>query len=186
MPLPPLPPNTTGRTWFRYTTGIAGTSQEHEVMWRYGAGGSPDDAQESFLIFLISLGAASFRAGWKVLGVRHSEPGSIVSLPRPLLSDLGDFEGTDTDGGYTLRWEAVELSFQGRSQFSGRKVDFSLYTARGEADSTFRAPMGDGILSALNAASSAQALVTIDGTRPVWYPYVNYNYNSYWERTLRS
>ena len=42
-------------------------------------------------------------------------------------------------------------------------------------------------VEALNLASSQEqaSFITISGARAIWYPYVNENYNSYWERRLR-
>lgn len=187
MPLPPLPPNNTARVWFKYVTGVQGTSQTHEVMWRFNqnSAGYPE-VEAGFLAVLNAFGAAQFRNGWRVLSARLAADGAVFSLPVQPSAPLLAFVGTMNANEYNGSWEAVEDSFQGRSFTSGRKVDFSLYRAAGPIDSTFRYGMPGPLQTALSTASGNEALVTIDKTPPSWYTYVNQNYNSYWERQLRS
>lgn len=186
MPLPPLPPNNTGRVWFQYVTGEVATSQVHEVMLRYPDGGASGDVQEAFLTILNAIGASNFRQGWRVTSARESAAGSVFSLPITLQSAIAAFEGTASSPEYNPRFEAVERVYGGRSISSGRRVDFSLYTALSDADPTFREENSPALQLALLGLWSLGAGAVIDGTRPVFYSYTNFNYNSAWESKLRS
>lgn len=186
MPLPALPPNNTNRIWFKYVTNSGVTAQVHEVMLRYQSGVDPADVETDFLGILTALGAGSFRTGWRLLSARVSQAGTEFSVPYQLGAAALAFVGTSTSAGYSQRWEAVQDTFQGRSLSSGRRVSFGLYRATGESDETFRYGMSGAVQTALSTASGAGTLATIDGTAPSWYTYINQNYNSYWERDLRS
>ena len=189
----PLPPQNTGRVYFDYVTGNAATSQEHTVMERFAVGVGFDlgDAQQALLDVLTTLGTTAFARGWRVTGVRLSQPGQVFSLPFPLIPALAAFVGAGT--ALTPYDEAREVTFQGHSQTSGRRVDFSLYGIDGSTPDNFRVVGGGAGLSslvsaavaALNANSAAGYFVTIDGTAATWYDYINYNYNSYWEQEIR-
>lgn len=185
--MPALNPNNTARAWFKYVTGAGASSQEHEVMWRYNPDvASLDNVCAYFKGLLDAIGPAGFRTGWKVLAGRYSAAGSDFSLPFQPTASLLSFLGTNVDASYTASWEAVEDVYVGRSLTSGRRAEFSLYRAKGQVDSTFRFGMPAGQISALSFASGAGCLLCIDGVAPAWYTYVNQNYNSHWERELRS
>lgn len=187
MPLPPLPPNNTDRIWFRYQTGVAASSQVHEVMWRFDASAvTSDDCANAFLGLLNAIGAGNLRTGWRVTSARVSPKLSVFSTPVLLPAGLLAFVGTKTDAAYNERWEAVEDTYQGRSLISGRRVSFSLYRAVGEASPSFRIGLPSAQQTALSTASGSQCLEAIDNTNPSWYTYINQNYNSYWERELRN
>lgn len=187
MPLPPLPANNTARVWFRYVTNSGTTAQTHEVMWRANLGDfTIGDVGTNFLDLLTAIGASNFRTGWRVLSGRYSPAGAVFSVPAVLPAALLAFTGTGTSAGYRLPWEAVQDVFVGRSLSSGRKVSFSLFRAAGEADDTFRYGMPGAVQTALSTGSGNGAPLAIDGTNPSWYTYTNQNYNSYWERELRS
>lgn len=187
MPLPPLPENTTARIWFKYVTGDLGVSQEHEVMVRYNsATKTRRGVCNDFLALLQALTPENFNANWRVVSARYSEAGSIVSLPFDVEASLLAFLGTRSTNNRSQKDEAVEDAFRGRSLVSGRKVRFSLYRAVVGIDDTFRYPMSPAVQTVLSAASGSGSFLAIDGSGPSWYTNVNQNYNSYWERELRS
>lgn len=187
MPLPPLPDNNTARTWFQYTTGDGIASQTHEIMFRFNqALAAPEDAGAALLAVLQSYGPGSFRVGWRVLAQRWSAAQSAFSVPVQPDPSLLAFVGTGSSAAYQARWEAVEDTLVGRSLTSGRKARLSLFRANGEADATFRFPMGAGLQTALSQGSGSGFILCIDGSAPSWYTYVNQNYNSYWEGEIRN
>lgn len=190
----PLNPNTSGRVYFDYVTGDQATSQEHTIMMRFGVGPGFDlgDAQDEFLAFLSSYGAIEFADGWRVLGVRLSQPLQDISLPFSLTPGLAAFVGTG--GTISPSEEAREWTHQGRSFTSGRRVDLSLYGLVLSDPPNFRVVGGPGTFptkvataaSNLTLQSAAGYFTAIDGSPATWYPYLNMNYNSYWERRIRS
>lgn len=190
----PLPQNSTARLFFDYVTGNATTSQEHTFAVRMsGTAGDIANVQERVRAVLIAMGTNSFRDGWRILGVRYQAAGTDFSNPVTLIANLVSFVGT-SGGAYDPRMEAVEDTFQGRSTTSGRRVDFSLYRALSDAPSNFRwlggttgfpAAVRAGV-TALNASVAVGAFIAIDGSAVVWRDYLNANYNSYWERRIRT
>lgn len=187
MPLPPLPPNNTARVWIKYVTGGAASSQEHEVMLRFNPeAASPVAVMERFHAVLVGFGTNAFRTGWHVVSARAANAGASFSLPVQPPAGLLGFQGSNGAEGYNGSWEAIEDTCQGRSGVSGRRVDFSLYRAAGAIDNTFRYGMPGAVATALSVGAGAEEFLCIDGTPPSWYTYVNQNYNSYWERQLRS
>lgn len=192
--MPPLPANNTDRVFFDYVTGNAPTSREHTVAVRFNLTEvSVENVQGNFLDFLGALGATNFRDGWRVIRTRVQYATTNVSLPYALEPALAAFEGTSA-ATYNSRFEAVEDTFQGRSSTTGRRVDFSLYRALDDSDGSFRVESGGSGLplvvaaavDTLNTYAPFGTFIAIDGTlNTIWYPYMNRNYNSYWERRAR-
>jgi hypothetical protein len=189
----PLPHNNTDLVYIDYVTGVSATSRQHTVQFRTAGGGiSPLDVQDVFLDILNAIDDSLFRAGWRVTGVRSQGAGTNFSLPSAIIPALDGFVGVAT-GDYQAADEASEVTFQGRSPTSGRRVDFSLYTAVIGPGNNFRFLPSDpglgtvvtNVLAVLTAASAAGIAVCIDGSSPQWYPYMNQNYNSYWETDIR-
>lgn len=185
----PLPQNSTARFFFDYVTGNAATSQEHTVQVRCSNETSPEDAQGAFLDLLNAMGTARFGNGWRVLRVRHQPAGTAFSVPVTLSASLAAFVGTG--GAVSPPSEAIELTYQGRSFTSGRRGDLSLYGTVGYSLTTnYRLTPGEAswVGTAVAVLNSVESIVwrAIDGTRLTFYPYANWNYNSYWERKLRS
>lgn len=180
-----LPENNTNRLFFDYSTGVSATSRAHTISWRYAAGQPTDSVQSAFLTFLNAVTAAGVRQGWRVTGVRQQTAGTLFSVPITPLPALLLFVGTG-DTPYNARLEAVEETMQGRSLATGRRVDFSLYRAIVDADGNFRIGLPASWQSALSTASGAGNLLAIDGAEPIWYTYLNQNYNSYWETRSRT
>ena len=190
----PLPQNNTDRLFLDYVTGNSPTSREHTFQVRFSGGqGQLATVQSRALGFLSAPTASFYRDGWRVIRARYQAGGTNFSVPVSLISGLAAFVGNNTPT-YAERFEAVEITFQGRSFSSGRRVDVSLYTALSDAQLNFRVPTGPTALPAqlgamvaqLNGASADNAFLSIDGTFASFYSYANYNYNSYWERRSRT
>lgn len=190
----PLPQNNTARLFFDYVTGNLVTSQEHTFAVRMsGSQGDIANVQERVRTVLAGMGSNSFRVDWRILGVRFQAAGTDFSNPVTLIPNLASFVGTGNPA-YDARVEAVEDTFQGRSTTSGRRVDFSLYRALTDAPSNFRWLGGTtgfqaavrAAVTALNASVALGAFLAIDGSAVVWRDYLNANYNSYWERRIRT
>lgn len=188
----PLSPNATDRLFYDYITADAAQGGiEHTLMVRF-QGGAEDIPQvhQDVTDFLTAVGAARFQTGWRILRARYAAEGSNISLPTVLPPGLSTFVGTAGDN--PRYFEAVEATFQGRSPTSGRRVDISLYGMAGVSTNDFyRIEVGNAnypwlgpAVAALNGA--VNGFRAIDHTEPDWYPYVNLNFNSYWERRLRA
>lgn len=185
----PLPQNATARYFFDYVTGNAATSQNHTVQVRCSNETTPEDAQEAFWSLLTAMGSARFGSGWRVIRVRYQAAGTDFSIPVTLGATLASFVGTG--GNVSPPSEAIELTFQGRSFTSGRRGDLSLYGTVGYSLTTnYRLTPGEAswVGDAVAVLNSVETIVwrAVDGTRLTFYPYANWNYNSYWERKLRS
>lgn len=190
MPLLPLPANNTTRFFFDYVSGGADTSKRHTVQMRVP--GPPDtDAdtpQAAFLEFLQSIGEDKFAGGWRVESVRVQAEAAIVTLPVTMISTLAAFEGSAANIAQPL--EAREWTWQGRSFYSGRRVDLSLYGINEASPAKFRFPVGGSSPSWVGTSVDALNGFTdffwaIDGSDATWKYYVNSNFNSYWESQIR-
>lgn len=186
----PLPQNSTARVFFDYITGNAATSVEHTMGFRVAS--SMDDNQKQLAVstFLNAIGATLLVVGWRIVRCRVQAAGSNFSLPVPLIAGLASLAGENLDA-FSPEREAVEWTWQGRSTSTGRRVDVSIYGIAAAVPPNFRIPAGVGspnwvnnTIAQLNGA--ATEILVIDGTEAIWYNYVNANYNSYWERRLRS
>jgi hypothetical protein len=190
MPLSPLPANTSARVFVDYITGNDVTSQEHTVAWRFVA--APNAARDTMLAladFLIGIGPAVFATGWRVLRARSQAAGATFSVPETVPPVLAAFAGAGGDVPAPFR-EALEWTWQGRSFTSGRRVDFSLYGLVTAPPDNFRVVPGDypwvgPSVDFLNAVGAGLKPRAIDGSTATFYPYVNSNFNSYWERRIR-
>lgn len=187
-----LPSNNTACLFIDYRTQIGGV--EHTLMLRPASSSGSDitDTANALLSALNALGQGFFRTNWRVITGRARAAGSDVTAPVPLPAGLTAFAGSNNNT-YTADREAVEARFVGRSPTTGRRVSFSIYGIGGNIPiNPFRitgAASGNGLLvrnavAALNA--SGGALRCIDGSVPQWYEYLNLNYNSYWERRIRT
>jgi hypothetical protein len=124
---------------------------------------------------------------WRPLRARAQGAGSSVSVPAEL-GALSTFVGT-ASGGLAQVDEPREYRWVGRS-IGGRRVSVSLYgiTIATPADYRYEGASGPPSLAGVRDALVASApgvFVAIDDTNPLWYSYVNVNYNSYWEQEAR-
>ncbi len=186
----PLPTNTTARVFYDYVTGDGLTAKEHTFAIRADSEVPPDTVDAGVRAFLLALGPTTFREGWRIIRSRFHPAGADFSLPRSVTAALAEFIGTNTVA-MTDDREAIEWTWQGRSVTTGRRVDFSLYGLNWLIPPSFRLESGGSSpawvaasVDALNALTSG-VFLCIDGTSPVFYDYVNANYNSYWERRIR-
>lgn len=188
----PLPANGTTRFFYDYVTGSGPFAKEHTLIQRVT--GTPDtDAETPQLAlsdFLDSIGEGIFALGWQILRVRVQAAGTNFSLPVTMLTELQNFEGSAS--AIAAPDEAREWTWQGRSQTSGRHVDFSLYGLNAILPATFRYEAGGSSpawvaasVASLNA-NNANFFKAIDNSPAVWYQYVNANFNSYWESEIRN
>lgn len=185
-----LPVDTTARLFVDYTTG-ASQGVSHTLQLRYvGSDRTGAAAQARIAAVLNALGGATFRQGWKVQAVRTALAGETFTLPQAPVSALDNFIGTSA-AAYSRWTEARELTYVGRAVDSPRRVRLSFFgLSPGLATmNAFRYVLGtgngtyDASINALRAANDPS--VTIDGRPVSWYPYINMNFNSYWERRLR-
>jgi len=95
-------------------------------------------------------------------------------------------------GAITPANETRETTFQGRSFTTGRKLDISLYGIVMTTPDNYRFPAGgtspawvNGAVTVLNG-TVAGTFLTVDNSAATWYSYANVNFNSYWERRVRS
>lgn len=187
----PLPQNNTDRWFLDYVTGTGPTSAEHTMSVRLGPDAGVDGASGVFLGVLNGIGSANLWAGWKPIRMRLQKAGTKFSLPVGMGSALSAFIGTGSNQDYRATTEALELTWQGRSFTTGRRVDLSLYGFRqtgilGEFRYTSAAfAPGGAVVASLSAQTGASAPLAIDGTEVTWYEYTNFNYNSYWEGRIR-
>lgn len=182
MPLPELPANNTARYFLDYTTG----RYEHTLTCRYTSGQDGDAVRGRIFTFLDAIKSA-LPTAWQPLRARAQAAGSLVSVPADL-GVLATFAGTS---GTPLeqREEPREFRWVGRS-LGGRRVSVSLYGLLIATPGDFRYE-GAALPATLAAARAALIgsapgiFVAIDDTNPLWYNYVNVNYNSYWEGEAR-
>lgn len=189
----PLPANSTSRLFLDYVTSDLASATEHTLQVRFTGGqGNLSNAFARAFAFINAGGTTFYRSGWRVIRARFSGEGQDFSVPVTLTTELANFVGTGSNT-YQPRYEAVEITYQGRSGTTGRRVDVSLYTALGDAALNFRLPAGptglaaavQAQVAALNGSVAAGAFIAVDGSNANWYPYANFNYNSYWERRSR-
>jgi hypothetical protein len=189
--------NATNRYWVDYVTGnIAGVSREHSVMLRIAAGEQSvaDVAAQGaaiFLSFLTAIAATSFRTGWRVIRTRVATAGNDFSLPVTPPQALSDFAGLNTGNQWNVPMEAVQYTWVGRSFTTGKRARLSLYGIQlgntGTVDANFRFTSGEGtwVNASSQVLTAAGGLCCVDGSQAGWYPYVNVQYNSFWERAIR-
>jgi len=186
----PLPVDTTARLFVDYVTGTA-FPVEHTLQVRYDGGDrTANAAQTRVAAFLNAIGATVLTTGWRVLRVRTALAGETFTIAQTPIAGLSSFLGSNTTGQIRLQ-SASEYTWQGHSATGPRRVDISLYgIIEGQSPTNGRWLSGGSspswVAASVNALAAASSpLVCIDGTAIVWYAYVNYNRNSYWERRIR-
>lgn len=189
----PVNPNNTARVWLTYQTGGGGAAQQHELLMRYNSGSGTTSTQALQLIglALVAIGPANFFLDWQAVSARAAAQGSDISLPVALPGPLTTFVGTGTAEA-PVSVQARETKFVGRSPSTGVRWSLSLY---GLVDSLFsdndfrvnriESNWVDDFLGVFED-TVAQAPVAIDNAVPNFYPYANWQFNSYWESRLRS
>lgn len=183
----PLASNLTDRWFMDYVTGNASTSVEHTMQLRLGSNAGIDGASAAFLAILQGFGASRLWTGWRVIRLRYQAAGTNFSIPVTPGTTLAAFTGSASVAGRNEASEAIEVTAQARSVSTGRRVDLSLYGYAAQYLGAFRATPPDpavvGMIGALNGL--VNPALAADGSQVVWYNYLNFNYNSYWERRKR-
>lgn len=185
--LAPLPQNNTNRLFIDYVSQTGGIP--HTFAMRYEDSLTLTGALGAAYSFLDAIGESHFATGWSVQAVRVQGEGAGFSLPITPSTDLAGFVGTG--GALERSQEAREFTFVGRSPYSGRRCKLSLFGIQGVALTTsYRVELPDASYPWLQDGvdvinTVAAAFIAIDGTQPVYYNYVNWQYNSHWEGELR-
>jgi hypothetical protein len=183
------PENNTNRLFVDYVTNTT-DGVEHTFYIRYsGSDRTGAAAQTLAKDWLAAITPLNLRTTWKVIRTRTQMAHENFSFTQTTLPALGAISGTGT-GSYTRDRNSEYMTFVGRSPTTGHRALLSLYGFYVSVPPTLRttgSAGGSGYVSAacgvLNAATST--LVGIDGTPIVWYYYVNFGRNSYWQKRLR-
>lgn len=176
--LAPLPQNNTARLWVDYSTPFF----KHKILFRYPPSQGSTITMGIVADFFAALAPDLYAI--TVDGARLSATGSNISTPVAWTGAAG--YGT---GALPPETEPLECRFEGRSP-TGRRVNWSFYATKLGVGSDYRIPVFSqtslaNAYTVLANAVNANALLAIDGFVPVIYPYVNIQYNSYWERQMR-
>lgn len=189
----PLPPESTGRVWIDYRTGGGVTSQEHTVMMRYSVplGGDFTGALITLGLYLTAPGAGSYFDGWQAVSARYAEPSQTFSLPAPLPAGLVGFVGSGQPTASRAD-QARETTIVGRDPQLARRVRYSVFGLINSlfTDQDFRIARVEGNIVDdwldLIDESGPAYWVSIAGVVATFNSYANWQYNSYWERELRT
>lgn len=175
----PLPDNNTPVVFVDY----ADASVTHTLQWRYNqALSSAEQALARIVDFFEALDPVLYQIF--VTGARVRPESSVISMPIT-------WPGASTYGAGDVPLVNVprEIRFIGRSE-DGRRVSWSMYDFIGVTPENYRIMEGDiagldNAIAVLRAASADLDVVTISSISPIIYPYVDFNFNSYWERQRR-
>lgn len=175
----PLPPNGTARVWVDYSDGI----NDHSLMVRYDA--EVTDASTALSAadaFLAALSPQLYLL--TVTGARAQAAGTHISFPVV-------WDGDDTYGSGAMPGALAprQLCFLGRTA-GGRRVRWFVFGSKMDTPADFRFDLDDdaSLENAYNIIVGSQlvgAFIAIDGANPVNYPYVDVNFNSYYEEKAR-
>lgn len=181
----PLPDNLTERLYLDYVAGTGGI--EHTMLVRWSTVTATLTQTMAAVESLFDFIAGSLWAGWRFTGARNAAVGSDFSLPVPLSTGLAAVLGTGSARDAVA--DPREARWVGRSPTSGRRVSLSVYGTAPSTPANYRWGPGEvaltdnAVLALLNAAPGT--FLAIDGSKPVFYPYVNVQFNSYWETRAR-
>jgi len=174
----PLPPESTARAWIDYTNG----TDEHQVMFRY----PPSLGTASLFVIVDEWLTAMDPIMYEItiLGARAAATGSTISFPVT-------WTGASTygDGAMPTNVAPIEYRFEGRSS-DGRRASWSMFSGKLAIPATYRYLTADNVnvanaYAVLSTAALADDILTIGGLGPLVYPYMNYQFNSYWETNRR-
>jgi hypothetical protein len=174
----PLPPENTARFWVDYSDG----NHPHTLLLRYSPSAGLSAIQAVAAEFLAALSTDLYLL--TITGARAAASGSVVSVPEAW--------GGDATYGSAAQPPAsapLQLCFVGRTTF-GRIAKWFMYGFKGVVPDSYRFfPGDDSVLDAavtiLRNAALTGKLLAIDGELPSVYPYVNIQFNSYWETQAR-
>lgn len=185
----PLPQNNTSRMFYDYISQTGG--REHTFAVRIdNSGVTGPQIHQAVTDFLTALTPGYFASGWRILRARLQVASTDFSLPDVLPPGLTTFQGS---GGALQQYEEpLEYTFVGRSPSTGRRARLSLYGMRSISLATaYRVELPDAnyptLLAAIQVLNAQTGIfVAIDLSEVNWYSYVNWQYNSYWERQVRA
>jgi hypothetical protein len=176
-PMPPTPPNATGRFLLKYSTGNA----EHTMMMRVDEGTSAAIAAQYYEEFIgahdpilrqISIVSFSYIA----IGQDFQQ-----FLVWPLAATYGS-------GQQPLNKEPLFIAYSGRSP-TGKQVRVTLFGVDFNLPTDFRFTEAESPIVAVALSQlrlSAAYWQTNDSSTAVWKSYANCGMNAYWQRALRS
>lgn len=175
-----LPQNNTHRFFLDYQVG----GDKHTLSVRYGGTFADYTAAMSMVSDILDeLDSSMYLT--TVLAARRQASGTDVSLPVA-------WSGSSSYGADAMPNERrpYETRWLGRSN-DGRRTSFSLYGLKTALSAGFRlTTAASAEIAAVDAILAAAALagtwVTISGNPPEPYPYVDINFNSYWEGEARN
>ena len=178
----PLPPNNSDVYFFDYTTGRV----EHTFQVRVATPVPRVDVMDAVANAFEQIDNL-LPSVWKFIGARFREQGSGITLPVTLGSNVATFAGTA--GSIAEELEPREWTWQGRGLTSGRQLDISVYGLNLNVPPSYRYTHAGGppSLGAFREAleQAFPVFCTVARDQPVWYPYTNVNFNSYWESRAR-
>jgi len=175
----PLPENNTDRFWLDYSDGI----NPHSFQVRF-AGGAGQASVVAGLVsdFFSALSPILYEL--TVLGCRYSLAGTNISAPMI-------WPGPATFGTFAMPNELSprQLCWLGRGP-DGRRVRWFVYGYDAAPPGPFRLPTNSpaelGLAwDIIEAGPSDGAFLTISGSDPNLYNYIDVNYNSYYEEKAR-
>jgi hypothetical protein len=173
-----LPPENTRRIWVEYFDGV----NNHEVMLRGDTDTTVGELMEVAHDFFTALEPKLYVI--TIIGVRYAETGSTISNPEVWTGDPS--YGT---GAMPAINAPREIAFEGRSP-DGRLVSYSMFGSSVSTPADYRFSLGedadlDNARNVLSVAHAAGILCTISGSSAILKTYINFNFNSYWEREAR-
>lgn len=174
----PLPPNTTARLFVDYT--VAG--HQHTLQCRFDAPNTPNDALEVVGSLLTAFGSQLYLSTF--VAARYVVAGGSVGVP---VTPVG-FPTTWGTGSAAGNESAQYYDLIGRST-SGRRVRVTVFGATVvSTNDVFRIPTTLGppwsdVKDVLDGAEGT--FLAIDGSQPLWYPYINTGINAYWRNQIR-
>lgn len=174
----PIDPNNTPRFWLDYSDGL----HNHSQMWRCA-----DNTQFEELMIVVN-------AFWNAIDSSFYEITILGARVALRLSDISSpiaWTGSNTfgTGAITPFNSPRELRWEGRDA-GGAKVSWSAYGFSGGGPGTYRflagevAALDDGT-SQIQGGIDDGIIVTAAGLAPILKTYINFNFNSYWERKQR-
>lgn len=175
----PLPQNNTSRLFLDYQVG----PDQHTLSLRYAEGVvTPATVMTRLDSILDVIGPAMYLMN--VVAVRKQVQGSNVSTPLAWTGNASYGSGAIDNWKRTL-----ETRWIGRSA-DGRKTSFSLYGVNWNPTLGYRVyTSGNAAIATIDGILATMALagefITISGNPAEPYPYVDLNYNSYWEHEVR-
>jgi len=174
----PLAPNNTARLWVDYNDG----TNDHTILFRHLDSVTPETVMDVAAAFFGAIEAQMYH--FTIIGARIAASGVDVSIPTTW--------GGAAEYGVGVQpavSSPLELNWLGRTS-GGRMAKWYMYGYKFAVPEPYRFFPGDntdldGGMTILRTAAFAGSLVAIDGLAPSVYPYINIQWNSYWETQRR-